>query len=278
MPEITAQAVKSLRERTGLPMMECKRALQETGGDENKAIELLRKQGKKTMEQRSGRETSSGRLATYASLAEGVGAIVEVRCESPSVAENDRFIQLTKDLAEQLAKGPGAKSADELLSQPAPSQAGKTLGEVRDDVSNITREVLNVTRFERIDGPCAAYTHFNGASAVLLEAEGADQEVAKDICMHIAAMKPAVVHTEELDPALVAKEREILAEAARKEGKPENIIDKMIEGRMRNFYAEQVLSEQPFIKDEKGKTTVGQAAQKAGLKLRRFIAWQLGKD
>ena len=125
MPEITAQAVKDLRERTGLPMMDCKRALQESGGDPEKAVELLRKEGKKTMEKRAGRATSSGRIAVYTDFAGGVGAMVDLRCESAPVAANDQFIQLANDLAKQLATGPGAATAEELagpaVAQPAQS-------------------------------------------------------------------------------------------------------------------------------------------------------------
>ena len=122
MPEITAQAVKDLRDRTGLPMMDCKRALQESGGDPEKAVELLRKEGKKTMEKRAGRATSTGRIAVYTDFAGGVGTMVDLRCESAPVAANDQFVQLANDLAKQLAIGPGATSAEELLAQRSPSQ------------------------------------------------------------------------------------------------------------------------------------------------------------
>ena len=114
---------------------------------------------------------------------------------------------------------------------------------------------------------------------MLLQFEGGNAELAHDICMHVAAMRPAVVHKEELDPAVVAKEREILAEAARKEGKPEKIIDKMVEGRLRNFYAECCLAEQPFANEMKyDKKTVGQVAKEAGMKLVRFVHWELPKE
>ncbi|MBN2292674.1 MAG: translation elongation factor Ts, partial [Pirellulales bacterium] len=119
------------------------------------------------------------------------------------------------------------------------------------------------------------YVHHNGAVGVLLQVEGGSEELAKDICMHTAAMRPTVLAISDLDPAVVDKEREILGEAARAEGKPDNIIDKMVEGRLRNFYAEQCLAEQPFVKDDK--LTVGKAAKAAGMKLVKFIHWELGK-
>ncbi len=276
MGEITAAAVKSLRERTGLPMMECKRALQETGGDEDAAVEMLRKQGKKTMETRAGRETAFGRLAIYTDMDQGVGAMVEVRCESAPVATSDDFVAFANELAKQLALGPGAETPEELLKQPSPSDPSKTLEEVKDDLTNRIREVLKVTRLVRINGRCGGYAHHTGSPAVLVEVEGGTPEMAKDVCMHIAAMRPEVVRKEDLDPAAIEKEREILSEAARKEGKPEKIIEKMVEGRMRTFYEAKVLCEQPFIKDDK--LTVGKFAEQGGMKILRFIHWTLDES
>jgi elongation factor Ts len=277
MAQITATAVKSLRDRTGLPMMDCKRALQEAGGDEEAAVEALRKQGIKTQQIRQDRETTEGRFAIYTDFDGGVGAMIELRCESAPVANNEEFIQLATDMAQQLATGPGAASPDELLDQPSPSAPGTTLREQKDDLFNRIREVFNLARIVRIDGPCGGYTHHAGVTkGVLLEVSGGNTEAAKDVCMHIAAMSPATVDKEQLDPALVDKEREILGEAARKEGKPEKIIEKMVEGRMRQFYAQHVLSEQPFVKDDK--QTVGKFAKANDMKLVRFLAWELGKD
>lgn len=279
MPEISAAAVKALREKTGLPMMDCKRALEEAAGDVDRAIEVLRKAGKKTMEQRVGRETSAGRIAVCASLEGGVGAMVELRCESAPVANNAEFIALAGDLARQLALGPGAASPDELLSQPSPSQPGKTLREQFDELTNRIREVFRLHRVVRIDGPCGAYAHHNGASGVLLEMEGGNAELAKDICMHIAAMRPSVVSRGDVDPALVEKEREIAATAARNEGKPEKVIPKITEGKLKDFYAQQCLAEQIHPNKEKYHgQTVGKLAEAAGMKLVRFVHWELGKE
>ena len=276
MAGITAAEVKALREQTGLPMMDCKKALQEAGGDIEKAIEWLRKKGAKTMEKRAGRETECGRIAIYTDTAAGVGAIVELQCESAPVASNEEFVQLADDLAEQLATGPGAATPEELLAQPSPSKPGRTLEEQFDDLTNRIREVFRLRKIERIDGTCGGYVHHNGAVGVLLQFEGEDTNgLAKDICMHTAAMRPLVLSVADLDPAMVAKEREILAEAARKEGKPEKIIEKMVEGRIRNFYAERCLAEQPFVKDDK--STVGKTAGAAGMKLVKFTHWELGK-
>jgi elongation factor Ts len=276
MPEITAAAVKTLRDKTGLPMMDCKRALQDAQGNQEKAVELLRKAGKKTMEKRVGRETSCGRIAVYTDFEAGVGAMIDLRCESAAVAGNEEFVQLADDLARQLATGPGARTPEQLLGQPSPGKPGQTLKEQFDDLNNRIREVFKLERIERIDGPCGGYAHHDAAAGVLLDVEGGSAELAKDICMHVAAMRPAVTFKEELDPAEVDKEREILSEAAREEGKPEKIIEKMVEGRLRNFYAQRCLAEQPFVKDEK--ETVAKVAQQAGMNIVRFVHWELAQE
>jgi elongation factor Ts len=274
MAEITAATVKALRERTGLPMMDCKKALTECAGDAEAAVRWLRERGAQLIVKRSGRETAFGRFGVYAGPA--CGAVVELKCESAPVTQNEEFIQLATDLAQQLATGPGAANAEELLSQPSPSKAGLTLREQKDDLFNRTREVFNVGRMERLAGTCAVYSHnASTVSGVLLQFEGATPELAKDLCMHIAAMRPVALTKDEVDPELVAKERAILREAALKEGKPANIVDKMVEGRLRNFFAEKVLLEQQYVKGDK--ETVGQFAKKHGLTIKRFVHWELGQ-
>lgn len=276
MTQITAAAVKALRDKTQLPMMECKRALQEADGDEEAAIRLLRERGRKTMAKRADRVTNVGRFAIFASIDDGVGAMVELQCESASVASHEEFRQLANDLARQLATGPGTDSVEALWSQPSPSHSGVTLEQQRDELANRVREVFRLERIVRIDAPCGGYVHHTGTDGVLLEVQGGTAEVAKDICMHIAAMRPTVINTEDVDPADVSKEREILTTQARTEGKPEKIIEKMVAGRMRNFFAERALCEQPFVKDEK--TTVGKFAKANGTTPVRFIHWQLGRS
>jgi len=275
MADITAAMVMALRDKTQLPMMDCKKALQESGGDEEAALRQLRESGKKIMAMRQDRSTEEGRLATYATIKPPVGALIELQVESAPVAKHEDVVALANDLAKQLATGPGAKTPDELWKQPAPSKKGTTLGQWKDDLENKMREVFRLTRILRVDAPAGGYVHHDGKSGVLLEVEGGNDDLAKSVAMHAAAMRPKSTTTAELDPALVAKEREILTEQARKEGKPENIIEKMIEGRMRNFYAEHVLSEQPFVKDDK--QTVGKIAESGGMKLKKFVRWQLGE-
>jgi len=275
MPEITAAMVMRLRDETGSPMMDCKKALQKSRGDFELAKRTMREEGIKFMETRQDRSTEEGRIAVHASLQPGVGAMVELQVESAPVAKNEEVIQFAIDLAKQLATGPGAKSPDELLKQEAPSRKGVKFQQWKEELENKIREVFRLARIVRIDGPTGGYVHHDGKSGVLLEVEGGNAELAKNIAMHVAAMRPKSTTTAELDSELVEKERAILTEQAKKEGKPENIIAKMIEGRMRNFYAEHVLAEQPFVKDDK--QTVGKVAAAGGMKLKRFIRWQLGE-
>ena len=276
MAAITAAAVKALREKTGLPLMDCKKALTECDGNEEAAIQWLRERGLKVMGGRADRETAFGRFGLYSGQDKASGAIVELKCESDPVAKNDEFIQLANDLAQQLATGPGASSADELLAQPSPSKPGQTLGEQRDDLMNKIREVFKVGRLRRIDGATGGYSHNAGTIAgVLTGVKGGNDTSAKDVCMHVAAMRPAALNVEDLDAAEVEKERKILREAALQEGKPENIVDKMVEGRLRSYYAERVLLEQPFVKEPK--QTVGQYAKENGMEIMQFIHWVLGE-
>jgi elongation factor Ts len=276
MSEITAAMVKSLRDKTGLPLMKCKEALKETNGDEQEAIEKLRKDNVKVQQSRLDRETAFGRMGLYADWDKGVAALVELLCESAPVSGMDEFIALAGDLAKQLATGPGAKTAEELLAQPSPSKPELSLGDQMNDLTNRIREVFKIGRMVRVDTTAAGYVHHAGKTVgVLVEAEGGNPEAARDVAMHIAAMRPQVLAKEDLDPADVDKEREILSEAARNEGKPENIIAKMVEGRLRNFFAERVLLEQPFVKDDK--QTIGKYAQANGMKVLRYTHWELGK-
>jgi elongation factor Ts len=276
MVEIKAAAVKSLRDKTGLPMMKCKEALQATEGDEQAAIDWLRKDNIKVQASRIGRETAFGRMGLYVDWDAGVGALVELLCESAPVAANDEFVALAGDVARQLAVGQGAGSPDELLDQPSPSKSGHSLRDQMLDVANRIRETFKLGRIARIDGKCAGYVHHAGRTVgVLVEVEGGNPEAAKDVCLHIASMSPQVLSKEDLSPAEVDKEREILSEAARKEGKPENIIAKMVEGRLRSFFAERVLLEQPFVKDDK--KTVGAFAKDHGMQILRYVHWELGK-
>lgn len=279
MAAVTAAAVMALREKTGLPMMECKKALTECGGDTEQAVEWLRKQGVKTQAMRADRETSMGRLAVYTDLEKGVGALVELKCESAPVAGSPDFKDFVNDIAKTLALGSGASSPEELLSQKSQAHPDKTLGEIKDDLFNRMREVFELFRICRIDAPCGGYAHHDGSKAALVEVTGETAgpqaaEVAKDVAMHVVALSPKAIVKEDLDQSIVDKEREILTEAAKQEGKPENIIQKMIEGRLRNFFSQCVLLEQPFVKDDK--QSVGKLLKSVGLSVKRMEHWKIG--
>ena len=277
MSEISAAKVKAFRERTGLPLMDCKQALTEAGGDEEKAIEILRKRGEKLDNKRADRETSFGRFGIYCGLGKQNGAIVELKCESAPVTQNEEFIQLASDMAEALAKSVAAAlSAEELLQQPSPSKTGMTIGEQKAELFNRIREKFDVGRMAKLPGTCGGYSHNSGTVAgVLLQVEGGTDESAKDVAMHIVAMRPLALTKEEVDATTVAKERDILRTVALQEGKPESIVDKMVEGRLRQFFAERVLLEQPFVKDDK--QTVSQYAKSSGMQIKKFVYYVLGQ-
>ncbi len=256
-------------------MMDCKKALTESNGDQQQPLNICASKAsrpKKLVSVAKPKLVASPCLSIPANPSR---RWVEFQCESAPVSNHDEFKSLATDLAKQLALGPGAANGDELLAQPSPTHAGKKLSDLKDDLFNRMREVFNVGRIVRVNGPAGVYAHHDGSLGALVEIEGTNLEAAKEIAMHIVAQKPLVVAKEDLDPAVVDKERAILTEQARGEGKPENIIVKMIEGRLKNFYAEKVLNEQPFIKDDK--MTVGQYAQKAGIKIKKFYNWQVGK-
>jgi elongation factor Ts len=276
MAEISASAVMKLREKTGLPLMDVKKALAEAAGDEAKAIEILKGQFGRVMEKRAANPTEEGRIFARINPQTGEGAMVEVQCESAPVATNEEFIALGEALVAQLLSGPGAKTPEDLLAQPAPG--GGTLQQKFEDVVNKIREKLVVARVVRVPGPVGAYVHHDQKTAVLMQAEGdgKDLGILRDVAMHIAALKPVVTHVHELDPKLVQAERDRLAAEARKTGKPENIIDKIVDGRMKVFYKDDagVLVEQAFARDDT--KSVSQVLAEKGLKAKGFTLWILG--
>ena len=269
MADITAAMVKSLRDKTQLPMMECKKALQQAEGDEEKAIEILRKSGKAKMGSRTDRETAEGRIAIYKG-ANGATGMVEILCESAPVAGNDQFVALANALAKQLAEGPGASNAEELLAQ----------GDLQiqfDDLMNKIREVFKIKRIQRVEGSVGTYVHHDARIGVILQVEGDNAELANNICMQIGAMNPQAVSADGLDPEVLKKEREIAEEQTRNAnaGKPDNIIAKIVEGRIKNVFKEICLEDQTYIIDSS--KTVGQVAKEGGLKLKKFYRWGIGR-
>ena len=276
MAEITAAAVKALRERTDLPMMDCKKALVAAEGDMEAAVEILKSQHKKIMDKRADNVTAEGSIAFAISDDGSRGAMVELQCESAPVASNDEFIGLAKACAQQLLNGGGAATPDELLDQ-TPDGASATLRETWEELVNKIREKIILAKVVVLDGPIAGYVHHDGKTGVLFQASGENgtAEVLRDVAMHIAALKPTVVTESELDQAAVDAERARLGEEAKATGKPENIIDKIVDGRMKNFYVEQgVLLHQAFAKEDS--KTVSQVLAENGLSAVGFTRWILG--
>lgn len=277
MAEVTAAAVKALREKTDLPMMDCKKALIEAGGDEDKAIKILQEQVGKVIGKRAANATKEGRVFTKIAEDGSEAAAVEVLCESPPVASSESLAILGNALVEQLLKGPGAASGDELVQQPNPHGSG-TLKDLYESTVNKIREKIVVNRVARVKGPVGVYVHHDGKTAVLFEATGTpkDSGILRDVAMHIAAMKPSVATVEQVDPAAVKAERDRLAAEARATGKPENIIEKIVDGRMGVFYRDVagVLTEQAFAKDDS--KSVRQVLAENGLKAKGFTLIILG--
>ena len=274
---VTAAAVKALRELTNLPMMDCKKALVEADGDQEKAIEVLREQYKKIAIKRADNATSEGQIIVLINDDASEGVMVEVQCESAPVAGSEGLQSFAKACAEQLLNGPGAANAEELLAQNAPG-SDDTLQKVWEALTNQIREKIVLSRVARVAGPVQGYVHHDGKNGVLFQAEGesGELEVLRDVAMHIAALKPQVTYPDGLDAATVQAERDRLTEEAKATGKPDNIVEKIVDGRMSNFYVENgVLTSQPFAKDDS--KSVSQALAEKGFKAVDFTRWVLGR-
>ena len=274
---VTAAAVKALRELTNLPMMDCKKALVEADGDQEKAIEVLREQYKKIAIKRADNATSEGQIIVLINDNASEGVMVEVQCESAPVAGSEGLQSFAKACAEQLLNGPGAANPEELLTQNAPG-SDDTLQKVWEELTNQIREKIVLSRVTRVTGPVQGYVHHDGKNGVLFRAEGesGELEVLRDVAMHIAALKPQVTHPDGLDAATVQAERDRLTEEAKATGKPDNIVEKIVDGRMSNFYVENgVLTSQPFAKDDS--KSVSQALAEKGFKAVDFTRWVLGR-
>ena len=274
MAEITAEMVRQLRERSGLPMMDCKKALAQTGGNPEAAYELLRKSGAAAAEKKAGRETAEGRIGVYVDKAKGVAALVELRCETAPVAKNPEFRTLADKIAKHVALS-NCTDIEVMKGQKHVDDASMTITDVMNDVLNRLRENMKLTRAARLTGKVATYVHHDGKLGVLLAAEGeGSDELMNDVCMHIAAMSPQAVCREEIPAAVVAKEEEIAREQIRASGKPANMVDKILTGKMNKWFGEHVLNEQAFVKDDK--QTVGQVLKAGKLTAKAFIRMSVG--
>jgi elongation factor Ts len=281
MSAISADAVKKLRERTNLPMMDCKSALTEAGGDMEKAVDILRQRFKGVADKRAGREAGEGRIATFVDDAKQAGAIIEVRCESPTVVKSDAFVALAKELAEHVAAS-DPKSVDEMLTQPFSGDVSKNVQDRINEAIGLIRENMKVARFVRLTGNLGEYVHHDGSVGVLLQVSGkADRQLLREVCMHIVAAvpTPAAVKREEVAADVVAKEREIakgqVAGDPKNAGKPANILDKIVEGKLGAWFKDNVLIEQPFVKDPA--KSVGQVLKAAGAEPVKFVRMKVGE-
>ena len=273
---ITASQVKELREKTGAGMMDCKKVLTETDGDMEKAIELLRERGIAKAAKKSDRVAAEGLVTAYVSEDGKVGAVAEVNAETDFVAKNDEFRAFANDVAKQVAvKNP--KDVEELLAQTFINDETKTVSEVLTNKIATIGENMSVRRFERFEGAglVEQYIHGDGKIGVLVELEGGDTELAKDICMQIAAARPEFLDRESVPAERLEKEMEILKAQAMNEGKPEAIAEKIVLGRVGKFYSEICLVEQEFVKNPDMKVKELVASKNA--KIVRYARFEKGE-
>ncbi len=273
---ISASQVKELREKTGAGMMDCKKVLAETNGDEEKAIELLRERGIAKAAKKSDRIAAEGLVTTYVSEDKKVGAVVEVNAETDFVAKNEEFRNFVADVAKQIVEKKPA-TVEELLEQPSIAEEGKTVGEVLTGKIATIGENMSIRRFERFEtsGLVESYIHGDGKIGVLVDVEGGNSQFAKDICMQIAAARPEYLDRESVPAEVVAKEMEILKAQAMNEGKPAEIAEKMVQGRIGKFYSEICLLDQPFVKEPDMK--VQKLVESKNAKIVEFARFEKGE-
>ena len=260
MANITSQMVKELREMTQAGMMDCKKALVEANGDMEKAVEWLREKGLAAAAKKAGRIAAEGVVASYINDNASVGVVVEVNCETDFVAKTDNFINFSKNVAKHIALANPA-DVDALMTQKFVDDESKTITDLVSEATVSIGEKISIRRFARYEtdkGAVESYIHMGGKIGVLLLVENDNAETIAndtfktfyhDVALQIAAAKPTYVKKEEVPAENLAKEREILRAQALNEGKPEKIVDKMVDGRIQKYYKEVCLVEQPFVKD-----------------------------
>jgi elongation factor Ts len=297
MAKITAQMVAELRARTGAGMMDCKKALEEADGDISKAVDILRTKGIAKAEKRAGRAASEGRIVAVIAPDARSGAMIEVNSETDFVSRNDEFGALAQSLAEHVAADASlnanvaSAAGTEGMSRPFTADPSKTVEEIVKAASAKTGENVVLRRFARLatDGVVGSYVHFNGKVAVLTEVTGANndaaRELARSVAEHIAAGVPKVpfgVTRDEVPADVVERERAIFVEQARQSGKPDNIVQKMVDGQINKYYAEVTLLDQPWVRDPNStiKQLVELKSKEAGapLAIRRFVRYQMGEE
>ncbi|MEC8808742.1 MAG: translation elongation factor Ts [Pseudomonadota bacterium] len=266
---ISAAMVKELRERTGLGMMDCKRALTEAGGDMEKAIEELRKKSALKAAKKAGRTTANGLLGIKVADDGSRGAIVEINIETDFAAKNEKFIAFVAKVTEQLfdsANGDlAALSAGELNAE-----RETLVQEIGENITIRRGEVLTSAA-----GGISQYMHGDQRRGALVDLTVANAELGRDVAMHVVAINPMVVRSEDVAPEMLEKEREIFASQAADSGKPEEIVVKMVEGRVKKFLAEVSLLDQPFVKD--GDIKVSKLLADAGAEVASFVRYEVGE-
>ena len=273
---VTASQVKDLREKTGAGMMDCKKVLTETDGDMERAIELLRERGIAKAAKKSDRIAAEGLVDAYVSEDGKIGAVVEVNAETDFVAKNDEFKNFVKDVAKQIAQTNPA-NVEELLNAKSIVETDKTVNEVLTNKIATIGENMSIRRFARYESESlvSKYIHGEGKIGVLVELENGNEELAKDICMQIAAAKPEFLDRESVPAERVEKEMEILKAQAMNEGKPAENAEKMVQGRIGKFYGEICLIEQEFVKNPDIK--IKQLLESKGAKVVRFARFEKGE-
>ncbi len=274
MANYTAADIKALREQTGAGMLDVKKALDEADGDRAKATEILRVKGLKGVTKREGRSASNGLVTAH--VDGGVGTLLEINCETDFVAKGEKFIALADRVLAQAVKV-GAADAEQLLSS---DLDGQTVQSVLDEANATIGEKIEVRRVARVEGPqVASYLHKTNPDlpaqiGVLFAYSGGDEQVGRDIAMHIAAFAPTVLTREEVPAETVENERRIALETAKEEGKPEAALPRIVEGRVNGYFAENVLLEQKYAKDLK--KTVQAVLDEAGAQALAFARFRVG--
>ncbi|WP_456407921.1 translation elongation factor Ts [Thiolapillus sp.] len=272
---ITAALVKELRERTGAGMMECKKALVEADGDIELAIENMRKSGQAKAAKKAGRIAAEGVIVIQASEDGKKVAMAEVNCETDFVAKDDNFLSFANAVAERVLNSDVA-DVEALNALPLHEGEDTTVEEARQALVSKIGENMNVRRFVRLesDGHIASYRH-GVRIGVLVDMAGGEVDLGRDLAMHVAASNPVCVEEKDVPPELLAKEKEIIEAQAKESGKPDNIIEKMVEGRIRKYLAEITLTGQAFVKDPD--TTVGKLLESAGASVNQFVRFEVGE-
>ena len=275
MAESTAGMVKELRDKTDAPMMECKKALSEAGGNFAKAEELLRVRLGNKATKAATRTAAEGVVAIYVTPDARTGGIVEVNCETDFVAKTDDFLNFAASVAELAAK----KNPADVSALGALPLDGSTVEEARKALVGRICENISLRRFARLEakGRLSQYIHVGAKIGVLIDVSGGDEQMGRDLAMHVAASKPVALSAGDVPDDLVQKERNIAAAKAAESGKPANIVEKMVEGSVQKFLKEVTLLGQGFVKDPTGKQTVEALLKSRGASVSRFVLYVVGE-